>query len=125
MIVGIGTDILSVGRLPSGFLKKDDAFVVRTFTEAEIEQAFQSDHAKYYFADRFAGKEAVFKALGISGENISLKEIEILNGENSAPEVKLYGSLKIIAAKKNISAIHISLSFDDDYAIAFAVAESL
>jgi phosphopantetheine--protein transferase-like protein len=74
----------------------------------------------YSYATRFAGKEAVFKALHINGEDIRLNEIEILELENGQPFITLHGKAERISKERGISQIHISLSYDTDYAIAYA-----
>lgn len=125
MIVGIGTDILEIKKILPENLRPGDPFLKRAYTEKEIMEASQSDHPYYYYADRFAGKEAVFKALRIPPHSVRLSDIEILNDPTGAPCLYLHGRLKDIAEQKHISTIHISLSYDDDYAIAFAVAESI
>ena len=52
-----------------------------------------------------------------------LSEIEILSQENGRPYVSLYGSAKETAKALGINYMHLSLSYEDHYAIAFAVAE--
>lgn len=51
-----------------------------------------------------------------------LNEIEILSNEKGQPFVFLHGNAKRIAKEKEISQILISLSYEDDYAIAYAAA---
>ena len=123
MIVGIGTDILKIGNLHPEYLKDGDPFLKMTFSPKEIDAARKRQNPIYYFATRFAGKEAVFKTLGISPEHVKLAEIEILNDENGVPRVQLYGNLLEEAEKKGIQTIFISLSYEEEYAAAFAVAE--
>ena len=59
-------------------------------------------------ATTFAGKEAVFKAL--QDQNVQLNDIEIIRNKNGKPYA-------IVGKKK----VNLSLSFDGDYAIGFAV----
>ena len=124
MILGIGTDILEIGKLNPHFLTGSDPFLRRTFSAGEIREAAGRRNLLYYYATRFAGKEAVFKAFRISPENIELSEIEILNDPNGAPYVTLYGEMKDRAERMGIKRIHISLSYEDKYAVAFAAAET-
>jgi holo-[acyl-carrier protein] synthase len=100
-----------------------DPFIRHTFTEKEIRLALLRSDPLSFFATRFAGKEAVFKALNITGEDVRLSEIEILSQENGRPYVSLYGSAKETAKALGINNMHLSLSYEDHYAIAFAVAE--
>lgn len=125
MIYGIGTDILEIKKLCPVFEQSDylkDSFVKKTYTPAEIALAESRPVPLYCYATRFAGKEAVFKALTITGADIRLNEIEILSDDTGKPFVNLYGNAAALAAKKEISKILISLSFEDAYAIGYAAA---
>jgi fatty acid synthase subunit alpha, fungi type len=61
------------------------------------------------------GKEAVFKALGVSSKGAAapMKEIEILPDESGVPTVTLHGEAKSVADAKGISKVHISLSHSE------------
>ncbi len=121
MIHGVGTDILSRARF--GSPAADDPFIRRAYTEAErAEAASRSDPCRWY-CTRFSGKEAVFKALRMDPDRARLNEIEILSDSFGAPHVRLLGSMTAFAAAAGVTAIHLSLSWETDYAVAFAVAE--
>ncbi|MCR5526033.1 MAG: holo-ACP synthase [Lachnospiraceae bacterium] len=124
MVIGVGTDILRIGQLQPEYLKTDDPFLVKTYSKAEISDAKKRELPLDYYATRFAGKEAVFKAFGMSGDHVLMSEIEILNDENGAPHVNLYGNMKKEAQKRGVKNIQISLSYERDYAVAFAVFEA-
>lgn len=126
MIKGIGTDLLEIKKLEPILSQQEyrkDSFIRRTYTAAEIALAEDRDVPLYFYATRFAGKEAVFKALNTTGEDLRLSEIEILCDDCGKPCVVLHGSAHVLAQKKEISQVLISLSYEDDYALAFAVAE--
>jgi holo-[acyl-carrier protein] synthase len=123
MVVGVGTDILSMERFHGVMDTDGDVFLEKLFTVEERRQASESPDPTAYFATRFAGKEAVFKCFGIHG-NVRLSEIEILDGETGQPRAMLLGEFSRIAEEKGVKSVHISLSYENDYAIAFAVAES-
>lgn len=122
MVKGIGTDLLKIQRIINFQSNPDDPFFLKIFTKAEHAQAVLRSDPTLYYATRFAGKEAVFKCFGIDGNHVRLHEIEILSLDNGMPQVTLHGHLKEIAAEKKISRIELSLSYEDAYAIAFAVA---
>ena len=65
MILGVGLDVVAVGRVERSLLHDDVAeFVERVFTAAEhTECEARADRAQA-LAARFAAKEACFKALG-------------------------------------------------------------
>lgn len=126
MIKGIGTDLLEIRKLAPILSQEDytkDSFIRRTYTREEIALAESRERPMYFYATRFAGKEAVFKALNTTGEDCRLSEIEILCDDTGRPCVVLHGMALALAHKKEISRVLISLSYEHDYALAFAVAE--
>lgn len=122
MIHGIGTDILSMERLKPLMDTPNDPFF-RVYTAAEREEAASSPDPLCYYAGRFAAKEAVFKALSLSGDRVRLSDIETLRGDHGQLVVTLYGDLQAHAAAQSITAVHLSLSNDPPYVIAYAVCE--
>lgn len=122
MVIGIGTDILKIDRLACFDKGWDDPFFRKVFTQAEREAALERAEPLLYFATRFAGKEAVFKTLHIDPNHVRLDQIEILNGEFGEPKVVLLADVAIHARQMGIKNVMISLSYDTDYATAFAVA---
>lgn len=123
MIVGIGVDIINMSRLDRSLSLKDP-FVLKTFTEKEIEAAKQKQEPERYFAARFACKEAVFKCLKMDGNTIRLNEIEIRNSDIGYPTVTLLGNLKKHADERGIVSIEVSLSHEEDYIVAYAIAQN-
>ena len=119
MIIGIGTDIIEISRISC--LPTDDIFFRSVFSCKELELAELSASPYRFFAERFAVKEAVFKALGTNGDHIRLNEIETLNGDNGAPFVKISGNLRKLADSKGVKSVLISLSQEENVAIAFVV----
>lgn len=112
--------------LISAVPSSNPTFVARNFTEAERLYCESQPSPASSFAARWAGKEAVFKSLGVSskGAAASMQDIEIVNDVNGVPTVLLYGDAKLEAEKKGISKILISLSHSETVAIAFAQAQT-
>jgi holo-[acyl-carrier protein] synthase len=123
MVFGIGTDILKVERIRDILDGDRGAFITKTFTEKERLQASERGDPVIYYATRFAGKEAVYKCFGSVAAALNLTEIEILNAETGQPQVSLGGALRELASRKGIKKIHLSLSYETEYAVAFAVAQ--
>ena len=121
MILGIGTDILSISRALDVF-GAGDSFIRSVYTENEQQQAKKRNHPHLYYATRFAGKEAVFKCFGITGTQIKPSDIEILEEEHGKPIVYLHNFALSIAKQKGITKIEVSLSYETQYVAAFAVA---
>lgn len=124
MVIGIGVDLLNIKSLHATSLLPGDVFLKNTYTQKEIRAAAIRADKHAYFAARFSGKEAVFKSLGISGENVSFCEIEILSDETGRPVVTLYGKMAEEARKKGIGTVLLSISYDGELVQTFAVAES-
>lgn len=126
MVIGVGSDILRLDRVEQDASQLPDGspFLRNTYTVAERAAAAARAKPSLYLATRFAGKEAVFKAFGIDSDYVKLNEIEILNDQTGQPQVTLYGHLKQLAAEKGVTDIKLSLSYDTDYAIAFAVMQN-
>jgi len=61
----------------------------------------------------------VFKSLGTGGY---WQDIEVLAKKNNKPYIVLQKKMKRIADQKGVKKILISLSHDNDYAIAQAIA---
>ena len=123
MILGIGTDILNAHQLAESSLSPSDPFLKKTYTEREIAEAMTRLDTHSYYATRFAGKEAVFKAFGAHPDSIRLNEIEILGDDTGAPRVTLHGNARRTAESIGATHVHISLSYDLPFVIAFAVME--
>lgn len=124
MIFGIGTDFFKMSGIPGTSLCPGDPFREKTFTRREQQQAVSRPVPGDYYRTRFAAKEAVFKALRSDPEHSRLIEIEILDDEDGAPGVILHGALKQFASERGVDQIHVSLTYDHGYALAFAIAET-
>ena len=86
-----GTDIIEVRRIQEDIEKLGDKFLKRVFTENEIKYCEEKKIQKYQsYAARFAGKEAIYKALSkFIDDQYSWQDFEILNDEKGKPYVKL------------------------------------
>lgn len=123
-VLGVGADLLDMRELKPESLNACDPFAKATFTPGELERAAAlcdgQRHA--YLARRFCGKEAVFKALRISGERVKLCEIDIRNDGVGAPTVTLTGGLQAQARARGIAEVLLSLSDAAPYCLAYATA---
>jgi phosphopantetheine--protein transferase-like protein len=110
-IAGVGVDQELISAVPS----QNPTFIERNFTEAEIAYCQAQPSPQSSFAARWAGKEAVFKSLGVpsKGAGAAMCEIEILPDENGVPQVTLHGDAKAAAHGKGIKTVHISLSHSE------------
>lgn len=120
MILGVGTDIVEIQRV-MGACMRWPKFKTRLFTQEEWEYCGEGENYPS-LAARFAGKEAVAKALGTGVRGFQWTEIEILNDLAGAPYVTLHGKAAEVAKDKGVEQIMISLSHSKDYAVAHAIA---
>src|SRR4029077_14656681 len=98
MAAGIGIDLLEIRRLERA-LERHPRLAERVFTEAERSYAAARARPGRHLAARFAAKEAVVKALGLS-DGFGLREIEVVSGE--PPTVRVSGRAAEAAAGREI-----------------------
>ena len=118
----IGVDIVAVSRMRETLERSGNAFISKIFTEAEQEcSRFHQDPA-IYFAEVFAAKEAVFKTFSTDWEDdMSFLDIEVKKGASGEPLIFLYGRFRELLLRKKGKGVKVSLSWDEDSALAFAV----
>jgi holo-[acyl-carrier protein] synthase len=117
-VAGIGIDLLEIGRLERA-LVRHPRLAERVFSLAERDYAASRARPGRHLAARFAAKEAVVKALGLSG-GFGLGEIEVLAGE--PPRVRLSGRAAEAAAGRKVE---ISLTHSREHAAAVAIVDTL
>ncbi len=122
-IHGIGVDIVRISRIREAVQRWGDRFLERVFTEQERKYCFKKVNPYPSLAARFAAKEAFIKAVS-TPVVISLREIETVNDSSGAPVLRLHGKAESILGKISANKeVHLSMSHDGDYAVAFVVIE--
>ena len=120
-IHGIGTDIVKISRMKKSLKRK--IFLLRLFNKDEILRCNKIKNKSNCFSKRFAAKEAFSKALGTGiAKGINFNEIIILNKKSGKPFIKLINETKKNVEKilkKKKYKISLSLSDEDNYAVAF------
>lgn len=101
---GFGVDILQISKLPHVDDFRESSFYTENFSLSEFSYCLLKADPYKSFAGKFAAKEAIVKANN-DFKNKSFKEIEILNDESGKPY---------------FNSFSISISHEDDYAIAIA-----
>ena len=112
----VGVDLIEIERIRRA-LERYPGFRERCFTEAERAYCDSRKNPAESFAGRFAGKEAVGKALGF-GVPFTWREIEIAG--RPKPQVALTG--RTAAWARRVSAGSIDLSMTHSKGLAAAVA---
>ncbi len=121
MIVGIGVDVVDIARFERGLIRTP-ALKDRLFAQSEQERD-GSPMPLRSLAGRFAAKEALIKALGDSS-GVTWHDMRVVSDELGNPGFELHDSTRAIAEGRGITAIHLSMSHDAGFAIAYVVAEA-
>ena len=122
MIIGVGTDLVSVPRLRRA-VGRWDRLLTRLFTEAEVAECRRRADPAPHLAARFAAKEACLKALRIGwGGGIRWREVEVAGGGAGPPHLLLAGVAAARATALGVRQTHLSLAHEGEYALAFVVA---
>lgn len=116
MIVGIGTDVVDLGRFEQ-VLARSPSVRERIFTASEAGLPLES------LAARLAAKEALAKALGAPA-GLSWHDAEVVGTESGQPSFSLRGAVAARAEALGVTRTHLSLSHDAGVAVAFVVLES-
>jgi holo-[acyl-carrier protein] synthase len=120
MSVSVGTDLIEIERIRQA-LARYARFRERCFTEAERAYCDSRQNPAQSYAGRFAGKEAVGKALGFGvARAFAWKEVEIVG--RPKPSVHLSGRLAERAAALGIDSIDLSMTHSRELAQAVAIA---
>ena len=117
----IGTDIIEIARIEKLINRWGEGFLRRVYTDSELRLCRKKPSS---LAARFAGKEAVIKALGTQNKGVRWREIEILSDPSGKPLVHLYGRAQSQAAGLGLNELAISLSHSKEYAIALVMGET-
>ena len=117
----IGIDIIEIARIKRAIARWGESFLQRVYTEPELSLCQEKPSS---LAVRFAGKEAVIKALGTKNKGITWREIEILPDSSGKPLVHLYGKAQNEASGLGLDKLAISLSHSKEYAIALVIGET-
>ena len=118
VISGVGTDLVSIGRIEKAI--RNPRFFERVYTPAEREsmRVLCSERRVERAAGLFAAKEAIAKALGTGFSNFGFSDIEILSDALGKPVARLHGNAC------GEGRIHVSIAHDAGMASAFAVWET-
>ncbi len=124
MIHGVGTDLVSVKRIEEALFRHGDRFLHRILSETEVAEYAQSSQPARFVAKRFAAKEAFSKAWGTGiGEAVGWHDVSVAHDGHGKPLIQTSAALSEKFVLENIIAAHISLSDENDHALAFVVLE--
>ena len=125
-ILGIGTDICDIGRIEKSLAKHGDKFEHKIFTKSERDYCAGKAAKAECYAKRFAAKEALAKALSTDDTGwLTWQDVEITSAPSGKPSITLHGKalerLIDMTPDDHIPTIHLSLSDEPPYALAFVI----
>ena len=115
-----GIDIIEIARFTRACTRHPQ-LLSRLFTSGELKA--MSDKKYNSWAARFAGKEAVLKALGTGLNGLTWHDIEIFTNERGEPVVYLSERAQKIALSRGGKTLKLSLAHSKENAIAIAILE--
>jgi holo-[acyl-carrier protein] synthase len=127
MIVGIGSDLCRIDRIEQTLARFGERFEARCFTDVERARANRRPAMKAdTYAKRFAAKEACSKALGTGiRRGVAWRDMGVINMASGRPTMLLTGGalerLQELTPDGFEADIHLSLTDDHPYAMAFVV----
>ncbi|MEW6546961.1 MAG: holo-ACP synthase [Bacillota bacterium] len=118
-MLGIGLDVVRVGRWRRLLRRYGERIISRLFTPEELDQC-RGRRAAERLAGRWAAKEAVAKALGCRPG--PWRDVVVLRGRDGVPRAVLRGAWERAARERGVRSLRISLSHEEDVAVAVALA---
>ena len=125
MILGLGVDLCSIARMRKAV--RSDHFVRRVFCSEEIAYAGGKNNElarAASFASAFAAREAFSKASGVSMYKVAFSQSLCLERSVGGPRLVVSRDLDADFAEGRKRA-WISLSHDENYAVAVVVIEGI
>ena len=126
MIIGIGTDILQIGRLQAAYDRTNGRLAEKILSADELaifKQRLTRNHKRgiAFLATRFAAKEAFSKAIGLGMRMpMTWRSLQTLNEPSGKPVTSYLGALAVFMQERDWEA-QITVSDEQDMAIAFVI----
>jgi len=124
LIVGIGTDVVSIERIAGVLERHGERFVNRVLTPDERVRFNRTKAKASHLAKRWAAKEAFSKAIGTGiHAPFTWKSIGLGRDPKGKPLVVPSPEMAKHLKKLGVTGAHVSLTDDAGVAVAFVVLE--
>jgi holo-[acyl-carrier protein] synthase len=124
MIVGIGTDVVSIERIAGVLERHGDRFLDRILTPEERHRYDRTKSKASHLAKRWAAKEAFSKAIGTGiHPPFTWKSIGVGRDGKGKPVVVPSPAMAQHLRQLGVTGAHVSLTDDAGVAVAFVVLE--
>lgn len=125
MIYGIGVDIVEVRRMEESLARFGRRVAEKILSPDECGEFDGAARPARFLARRFAAKEALVKALGTGFRGgLFPGAIGIAHDRLGRPRFVVNDAARAALAERGISAQHVSISDERDYALAYVVLET-
>ena len=125
MILGIGVDLIEVGRIQASYDRFQERFLNRILLPGEIAYCLSHKIPGPFLAARFAAKEAVSKAFGTGiGAELGWHDIEVKRKPSGEPYVLLSEKGQSLMQSRKATGIFLTLSHTQTHSVAVAVLEA-
>ena len=122
MIFGIGTDVVRLDRVEATLAQFGEHFVRRLLLPEEEAQYRNQRRKARFLAMRFAGKEAVVKAMGTGFRHgMWIRDVGIVADSRGKPEIVYSERGRALCRSMGIGEGHVSLTDEAGVVVAFAV----
>jgi holo-[acyl-carrier protein] synthase len=125
VILGIGFDLVDVGRFSRVAARHDPGFIDSLFPAAEAAWCASRRRRDEHLAARFAAREALLKALGTGLVGLmSWRDIEVVPGEAAgAASFALRGAVGAEAERQGVRRVHLAMATTRVIAAASVILE--
>jgi holo-[acyl-carrier protein] synthase len=125
MVIGLGTDLIEIGRIADSVDRFGERFLQRVYTAREIAYCKGKKRFAESLAGRFAAKEAGAKALGTGiGRGVGWRDLEVVREPSGRPVLRLHARAAEIADGLGVATISLSLTHGKEIALAVVVMET-
>ncbi|HET7594705.1 MAG TPA: holo-ACP synthase [Stellaceae bacterium] len=126
MILGIGSDLIDIGRIERTIERFGDRFLNRVFTPHERQRSDRRANRAASYAKRYAAKEACSKALGTGfRRGVYWRDLGVVNLASGRPTLVLTGGalaqLQAITPRGMSARIDLTLTDEPPLAQALVV----
>jgi holo-[acyl-carrier protein] synthase len=124
MIVGIGTDIVSIERIAGVLERHGERFVNRVLTPPERARFGRTKLKASHLAKRWAAKEAFAKAIGTGiHAPFTWQSITVTRDPKGAPGIEPSAAMATYLRERGVKRSLLTLTDDAGVAVAFVVLE--
>jgi holo-[acyl-carrier protein] synthase len=130
MVLGIGNDLIDIGRIERTIARFGDRFLERIFTADERRRSDRRADRAASYAKRYAAKEACSKALGTGfRRGVFWRDIGVANLPGGRPTLVLTGGalvqLEAITPAGMVARIDVTVTDEPPLALALVIITAL